>query len=370
MTRKKVYFLIGLTLFALSLSACDVVDERDKPEVDLSDIFPKDLPSTGQAKRVNVDGKGESEWLVFYHIDLFEDDLEGSPTAAAMYRPVDNPDKRLPPYLVPTLLWLPKQGYVCLYTCEAELQDVMSGESNQGKELIVWDKRGNDRVGLAIFGWQKDRPTEDNLGIGGFVPLGHFRADEIEVKQDEVTLVRALDYRSDIAMREVYVPQGGRYYLEPMGGADGLARLLSPQEAEIVFAPGSLQDPANVKLPEKLVLAFYKNFENRAEIANYVDGPFKGEIADGCPPGVCGCVSQWKDVVRVQVKQIAYERASEPTASIVVQVRCLRKGDRADDPLETVTWRAQEQGNGTWRLTDVTLGGDVILCGSLDCDGP
>lgn len=366
MHRAQIRYLIGLVFLSLSLGACGPLGQQDRSEVNLTDIFPQDLPAVGQAKRLDVDGDGTREWLVFYHIDLVKDNLEGSPIAAAVYRPVNNSDSRLPPRIVPTLLWLPSQGYLCLHSCKAEMQDVISGEP-QGKELLIRDKRGDDTVGLAIFRWQDGLATTNDPEPGTFISLGHFRADAIEIEKDKVLLTHGLGYRSDLATREVYVPQAGHYYRKPVSADDGLEiQLRPPQEAEIVFALGPLKDPASVKLPEKLVMAFYQNFKDLDEITKYVTSFARGKVANGCPPGVCGCTSRWKDVSQVQVKQIAYETVDKPTVSVVVQVRCVRKGGRAD-PLGTVTWTAQRQNNGTWRLTDVLAGGGEYLCGSLGC---
>jgi hypothetical protein len=371
MQKVRVCLLTGLVLLTLSQSGCGVLGGEEGATVDLTEILPDELPSTGQARRLDIiSGNDSSEWLVFYHIDLVEDNLKGSPTAAAVYRPVNDPDTRLPPHLVPVLLWLPSQGYVCLHKCEAEMRDVISNEPKDEKELVIRDKRDGDTVGLVIFRWQKDLVTANSLEPGGFVSLGHFRADSIEVEKDKMTLTREFGYRSDLATHEVYVPRDGSYYCEQAAGGDGTEdRLCPPHASEVVFAQGPPKDPAGVKLPEKLVMAFYQNFTAPEEIKGYVTDALAETVSQGCPAGRCGCASEWKAVSRVQVKQIAYETEDKPEVSVVIQVRCIRRDGQAD-PLGTVTWRVRKQEDGTWRLSEVFPGGDVCLWNPLSCSGP
>jgi hypothetical protein len=358
--KAQVYFLIVLALLALSLCSCGLSRPQEKPEVDLAEILPANLPPVGPVKRLDVNGDQQSEWLIFYHIDLVEGNPAGSPTAAAVYRPMAAKDSRLPPHLVPSLLWLPRQGYLCLYNCEAEMLDVISEEPIV-QELVVQDKRGDATVGAAIFRWQADLGLEAGLETGRFVPLGQFRADSIDVELDRVIVKRRIGDRSDLATREVYTPQEGLYYLQPVKSVDDPnGRLRSPQEAEVIFALGPPQEPVQVKLPEKLVMAFYHNFGNLDEIESYVSEVARDKVAGGCPAETCGCASEWKDVSRAAVKQIAYETDVKEIISVVVQILCI-KNDTQPDPKRTVTWKVRKRDDGTWRLIDVFPGGDDYL---------
>jgi hypothetical protein len=350
-----VLVLIVLVLLALLLSGCGVLTSRDRPEVDLGEIFPDHLPSIGQAKRLNVDQDGEKEWLVFYHIDQAEDNKQNSPIAAAVYRPVPELDSRLPPRLVPELLWLPGQAYLCFHTCEADMQDVIGGDSGS-KELVIQDKRDKKTVGVAIFRWQ-----------GGFVPLGHFRGDSVEIKKDEVTVIHNYNDRSELAIQELYRPQEGRYYVQEIENADNATgQLRIPYKAEVVFANGLPEKPAGVKLPEKLVLSFYQNFDDRDEIESYVTPAAWLNVVRGCPENVCGCTSRREGVSNVMVKQVAYPSDLGPTTQVVVQVICVNKSGEPE-PSTTLTWGLSKQSDNTWRLADVFRGGDEYLCPPRDC---
>lgn len=366
--RRSWTLLFPFILLTLLLTSCGLFRKEEHPEVDLTGIFPDELPAIGRAVRLDVDGVGDKEWLVFYHIDLVEGYPSGSPTTAAVYRPVPVRDKRLPPHLVPALLWLPNQGYLCLYACEAKMEDVISGEPN-GKELVIRDKRGSDTVGVAIFRWNPDLVVESNpdSGSGGFVPLGHFRADSIVVEKDRVTVIHRHHDRSDLASREIYAPAFGRYYVQEVRHVDDPpAQLGSPQEADIVFALGPPKKPAEVKQPEKLVLAFYQNFRNLAEVSTYFRREDWLRVNGLCQDTVCGCVSRRDDLSRVLVKQIAYETALSKTTNVVVQVVCIKQNNQPD-PMTTLTWSLNKEPDNTWRLYDVVPGGEGYLCPRSGC---
>lgn len=362
--------IILLALCAVFLSGCDLFRPQDRPEVDLTEIFPTDLQAVGQAERLNVDGEGMKEWLVFYRVDLLASDQESSPVIGAVYWPVSDNDARVPPYLVPALLWQPSLGYLCLYTCEADMEDVISG-GPRGEELVIRDKLGEDTVGVAMFRWKAEPKTavgpEEELAIGRFEPLGHFRGDSIAVKKDQVIVIHKHHDRSDLASQEVYVPKDGHYYTQAVRDVDGPSgQLGSPQEAEIIFASGPPAKPAEVKLPEKLVLAFYQNFRDLNEIEKYFDQEAWSRMGGRCPEKKCGCASRHEDVSRVMVKQIAYEADLTETSQVVVQVVCVNRNGKAD-PISTVTWSVHRKPDSTWRLVDVVSGGDSYLCPRSGC---
>ena len=359
-----------IVLATLLLSGCGLFREKEDPYVDLTKILPLDRPTIGQAIRLDVDGVGNKEWLVFYHIDLVGGNPGGSPTSAAVYRPQSVKDTRMPPYLVPALLWLPNQGYLCLFTCEASMEELISAGPNL-QELVIRDKRGTDTVGVAIFRWSAELQPEgapgEELAIGGFVPLGHFRGDFIQAAKDSVTVVRKHYDRSNLATREIYLPEAGRYYQQEVQNVDGPpSQLRSPQEAEIVFAPGPPENPAEVKLPEKLVLAFYQNYRNLSEIESYFTEAAWTKLGRRCSENACGCASKYEDVSRVMVKQLAYESELKKTTQVVAQIVCMRN-DNTPDPLSTVTWQVQRQDASTWRLADVVPGGEGYLCPRAGC---
>jgi hypothetical protein len=375
MQRVPARFLTILLLLALLLSSCGLFRREEKLEVDLTEFLPEDFRSIGRAQSLDVDQDGDDEWLVFYHVDLVRGNWEGSPTLAAVFRPVHDQDSRMPPSLVPALLWLPGQGYLCLRECEAEMREVIS--SAPGKELVVTDQECKETkcektVGVAVFRWQDDlrkdapwRPRDPEKFSafsvrGGFVPLGYFRGDEVEVKKDQVIVIHMHNDRSDLISREIYGPQSGTYYLQPQQHVDDPdSQMRPPEEAEVFFSPGPPVEPTEVKVPEKLVLAFYQNMHSLNE--NYFTPDAWDRIGPNCPPNMCGCSSRWEDVSRVMVKQVAYKPEFYETVEVGVRVVCVRKGDQTD-PVGTVTWKVERRPDATWRLADVTPGCRPDLC--------
>jgi hypothetical protein len=362
--------IILLALCAAFFTGCGLFQEQDNPEVDLTEIFPSELPTVGQAQRLNVDGEGIKEWLVFFHVDVVAGDEDGSPVIAAVYWPVSDDDKRVPPHLVPALLWQPSLGYLCLHTCEADMEDVISA-GPKGEELVIRDKLDENTVGVSIFRWKGDQTTamesEEELAIGRFEPLGHFRGDSVEVERDKVIVIHRHYDRSDLAAKETYQPENGRYYTQAVRDVDDPSdELYAPQEAEIIFAPGPPAEPADVELPEKLVLAFYQNFRDLNEIARYFDQEAWTRMGRRCPANRCGCASRHEDVSRVMVKQIAYEADLTKITQVAVQVVCIN-GNGEPDPISTVTWSVRREPDSTWVLFDVVPGGESYVYPRSGC---
>jgi hypothetical protein len=244
------------------------------------------------------------------------------------------------------------------------MEDVISA-GPRVEELVIRDTLGEDTVGVSIFRWKGDQTTamesEEELAIGRFEPLGHFRGDSIEVERDKVIVIRKHHDRSDLAAKETYQPESGRYYTQAVRDVDDPSdELHAPQEAEIIFAPGPPAEPADVELPEKLVLAFYQNFGDLNEIARYFDQEAWAKMGGRCPANKCGCASRHEDVSRVMVKQIAYDPGLTKITQVVVQVVCINRNDEPD-PISTVTWSVRREPDSTWVLFDVVPGGESYV---------
>jgi hypothetical protein len=381
MQRAHVHVIL-LVLFTILLSSCGGSSEQQKPEINLNQVFPESLPIVNDtAWRFDIDGDGRDEWLVLYLDRRAAGTVAGSPTIGAVYRSVDEQDSRLPPSIVPALLWVPSQGYVCLRACQPVMMNAISDVP--GDELVILDKQGDVTVGAVIFRWQGNlgkKPDETCLPPwypmraacvrGGFVPLGHFRGDSVVIDPqvaDTVTVIHKHYDRSDLATKEVYYAKSGHYYVQEVRTVyDPGGQLRRPDEAEIIFATGPPQEPTKVKLPEKLVLSFYANYNNVEEIQNYFAADSWKRVGQDCANGVCGCSFDRKDVARVMVKQIAYESDFKPTTQVVVQVICINKQGQREASANRV-WTLNSQNDGTWRLTDVTVGGEEFLCPQKGC---
>lgn len=385
MQKAQVHTIILLLVFLL-LSGCGSGGNAEF-NVNLGEVFPPELPLIGdKAWRFDVDHDGRNEWLVMYHVDMMVNDVSGSPTVAAVYRPVNDQDSRMAPSIIPALLWVPGQGYVCLGNCQPGMMDAIS--SSGGEELVFADIKCvggecKDTVGAALFRWQSDldltiRETMPDrcmasgeflatLACGGFVPLGSFRGDLVSVGLDQVTVIYRHNDRSDLASREIYRPVNGRYYKQAVRDVDDFpGELLSPSEAEIIFATGAPENPLEVKVPEKLVLSFYNNYNNATEVQKYFTPEAWIRFGQECANGACGCNFRREDVSRVMVKQLGYEADLKPFVTVIAQVVCVDSGGNSD-LRNTVAWTLERQTDSTWRLHNVLPGGEEYLCPITGC---
>ncbi len=353
--RRAHILVVVWVLFLTFPIGCDIVREPKNIAVDLNDVFPDDL-AVDRIERIDVDGDKMNEWLVFYHLDLVQ---EGeSPTAAIIYRLVRFEDKRIPPCLVPDLLWLPKQGYICLYKCEHKLQDVI--QAWPGKELIIYDRRDKDTVGAAIFRWD-GHLVEGKVNIGGqneqggFAPLGHFRADAVELKLDQAILTHRHNDRSNLATQVTYRPTAGTYYKHPVETVyDTLDDLVDFHRAELVLLPTPPKDPAQVKQPEKLVMAFYHHFKDPNTLRAFFTDQSWTNIQNGGIAEACGCESELKDVKHILVQRIAYGDQDSQEAQVLIHIRCENKDEKMEQDAY-FAWTVEQQPDSTWRLSTATL---------------
>jgi hypothetical protein len=360
----------------LLLGGCGGPSDQQSPSIDLNEVFPPHLSIVNDtAWRFDVNRDGLREWLVLYQ-DLNVNNVEGSPIIGAVYRPEADQDERMAPSIVPALLWLPSQGYICFHNCQPGMWDAIT--EADGQELVFLDSRNGATVGAAFFRWSNGLTKKSNESCmppwnpfraacvpDGFVPLGHFRADSVSVDPqvpDRVTVIRRHYDRSDLAAQEIYVPRSGRYYREEARSVyDARAELGSPELAEVIFASGPPEDPTKVKLPEKLVLSFYQNYANVAEVQRYFTQQGWLQIGQECANGICGCNFGRNDVRRVMVKQIAYESDFTKTTQVIAQVICIRNNGERDN-LEDRVWTLVKQPDETWRLLSVAEGGGQFLC--------
>jgi hypothetical protein len=199
------------------------------------------------------------------------------------------------------------------------------------------------------------------------VPLGSFRGDLVSVGLDQVTVIYRHNDRSDLASREIYRPINGRYYRQVVRDVDDFpGGLLSPSEAEIIFATGAPENPLEVKVPEKLVLSFYNNYNNATEVQKYFTPEAWIRFGQECANGACGCNFRREDVSRVMVKQLGYEADLKPFVTVIAQVVCVDSGGNSD-LRNTVAWTLERQTDSTWRLHNVLPGGEEYLCPITGC---
>jgi len=293
--------------------------------------------------RLDTDGDGEEEWLMFYRYDK----AGGSALAAVIY------DVRgLPPVIYPYPLRQPDRDYLAeSYNIKAAMKEAI--KENLGDELVIQD--GNRQV--TIFRWVDELSPEEQPHEGpqqGYQCLGYFRGSEKAYVDPDtgwaVTLDRAAYERSQFVIRRAYKPKNGTY----MEGN----RLLPPEEISIDF-PGE-QVPSDIletPYPEKIVLAFYKTFYQNtyaeAQSHKYLtdEAVKRFKLGDYTCPGA-------PIPHRILVKSISYQPSLEnqpvvslagfyePGAEVSVKLDCISTDLITKQP---VHWSGERTWTLVWR---------------------
>jgi hypothetical protein len=228
--------------------------------LDFQDIMPETM-SLHNLQRMDTDGDGQDEWVVFYYYDMT---TGTGPIAGAIY---DN-DRGWPPVLFPYQLRLPDRDYLGEQELTAKQLDIIKEQSpnKDVPELLVLDKSS----GLSIFRYNQGakteewKPPEERNQV--YFPIGVFRGDTVafDAQSKKVTVwdrggfatgAMAADHeRSQLTTKRVYELRGDTY----MNPGD-LTALSSPMESYIEFIRGQmLDDILATQYPEKIVLGFYK----------------------------------------------------------------------------------------------------------------
>jgi hypothetical protein len=304
---------------AKCLSGGRIMDEcRGGYLVDFQDIMPENL-RVQNLQRMDTDGDGEEEWVVFYYYDITGG---RGPIAGAVY---DN-DRGWPPVLFPYQLRVPDRDYLGEYGLTATQVNLIA--EDEVPALFVWDGGS----GLNIFRYYQEaktdrwKPPEDR---SPYFPVGVFRGDSVsfDINTKQVTVwdrggfatgVMAADHeRSQLANKRVYTLRDETY----MKSGDDLTTLSSPMESYIEFTGGGMPDDIfATQYPEKVVLGFYKVLSNEGgdiKAEDFLTGEAINEYKEGRMDyfGVPWS-KDYKDGV-VRVTEITYSTGVEDQNRIV-----------------------------------------------------
>lgn len=239
--------------------------------VNFDNALPNNLAknlAVAKVERLDTDGDGFKEWLVFYQ---FDKRAKSSPVQAAVY---DN-DRGNPPVIFPYALRAPDRNYLSeesidiSVSVEPVAKDTNGPQNSDANEIVIAGKNE-----LTIF--RLRMPLEQQSGEWDFprdVPsryeaIGFFRGSG-NVKFDKSTKQVIVNdrngyERSQLAIRSVYALQtdpatGFETYLDPIQslGDTNPATLAAPIISTIDFFPTPPDDVINTPFPEKIVLAFY-----------------------------------------------------------------------------------------------------------------
>lgn len=255
-----IALLMLATLAFSAVSGCSLL-RQESVSVDFADIMPEGT-EVHHIQRLDVDGDGSEEWVVFYRYDIPSSE-QGNPSRGPIGGAIYKATSTSPPHLLAYQLVPQDFDYLGEEATWAAVEDFIKGDQS-GQELVVRSGRsreGDEVFSLGIFRWQPeyDDPSTDPgcseavEARGRYACLGFFRGSG-GVRQDGervVVLDRSGFERSQLAIRRVYAPVDGSYLIP---GAEGLR---DPVEQSIDFTFGMPESPAQSPYPEKAVLAFY-----------------------------------------------------------------------------------------------------------------
>lgn len=278
-------------------------------------------------ERVDTDGDGFREWLVFYKFDKFEE-AEAVPRRAPSRAPtlgvIYDSDRGNPPVIFPYVLRTPDRDYLSEGAVDFEQVEITNLFKDNVPELLIWGNSGGLKTELTIFrlGVPNSEPWDfprDERPL--YEVIGFFRGSggvEFDAETKQVTVVdRGGFERSQLAVKTTYElnPVTGSYLSVPPGQSLTAARLSAPSSAFIDFAVDPPQDIFNTPFPEKVVLAFYQALWNPAlgwNPADFLarDGRAAIEFRNKFLP-YFGFPSNGVEIKEVHVTQLNYFTAQE-----------------------------------------------------------
>ena len=218
--------------------------------VSFSDAIPtnpnlRDNIAVADVDRVDTDGDGFREWIVFYEFDI-----QGgqSPIQAFVY---DN-DRGNPPVIFPYALRPPDRDYLSETQASIRLLQVTDSEQDEiliesPTELNIFEFQQNSEA----WDFPRDAPPR-------YKPVGFFRGNggvSIDNSTLDVTVIDRNGFeRSQLAIRSIYsLNPATDSYLDSFDST----KLAAPSVSTIDFFRTPPDDIFETTFPEKIVLAFY-----------------------------------------------------------------------------------------------------------------
>ncbi len=281
--------------------------------------------------RLDTNQDGLEEWVVLYRFDLAdESDEHGKPIGGIVYQA-----ERGSGALVSYELWPREEEYLCECECVAAMEDLLSGQ--RGPELVVRDRCDGYTTRLSIFSWDANER--------GYLPRGHFVGSRIESTLDSVIVEQRLPHRAQLALRQLYRPQGGEGYYQP----GELGVLVMPEEYELAFYREEPADVSRSPYPEKVVLAFYNHYNDIGRAARLFTPEGWLRVAQ-CNTGLCGCDLPPGEVTHVRVTDLQAREHTAERAVFDFSIVCESKsGESGNDA--TVRWYLVRR-DGRWYLDE------------------
>lgn len=329
---RKVFAGLLLAIALVSALAGCSLFQREEEVVDFHKIVtgPLQVLEKDGVLRLDTDGDGRKEWVVFYRYDLGPG---RSPIGGAVY----DVDTCRPPGITPYELRPIDYDYLGEVSIRAEMRDLWPDDEHI--ELLIWGSGGGTLQELSIFRWfdNAEECREPQPGQRGYETLGSWRGSGGIKLNGTRVIVKDRDgfERSQLAIKRIYEPDAARKtYRQPDG------KLMEPVECSIDFTHGQLITPTQSYYPEKAVLSFYlllgqdRNNLRKAQslifcengTCNYTVG--KDSFGIPLPP---------RQIKRVVVKEIAYKPDVEAerlhrTREVDVTLAWVKAGEQKEGP--------------------------------------
>lgn len=228
--------------------------------VSYADAIPANLEKNLEVtdvEKVDTDGDGFREWVVFYRFDR----REGvSPIQVVIY---DN-DRGNPPVIFPYVLRVPGRDYLGEDQVTFDMQPVTADQNGPGnvdlEEILV---KGNRELAIFRFRQNSDPWDFPRDAPPRYQPIGFFRGSGGASFNADTKRVTVLDRngfeRSQLVARLVYElnPATNTYWNRFYEPSELDRELTAPTFTTIDFFGGPPDDILNSAFPEKIVLAFY-----------------------------------------------------------------------------------------------------------------
>jgi hypothetical protein len=339
---------------------------EESPLLDFTRIYNTFNLAVQSVQRLDTDGDGLKEWVIFYRFDLPPTPETGRISPKERFAPIaglvyDVSECR-PPSILPYALDPGDAGYLGTDRVYAEVRDLLP-KDNGTPEVIVSSQTNGLVTAVSIFRWfdLTQNPCRQRYsGQQGYRLLGTFRGDAgVEVSSDgKVTVKKMTDYtRSQLAYQYLYLPrnrEGGQTYMDESG-----RKLAPPVRESITFAFGPPASPRDSPYPEKSVLAFYQDLGKNNEAA-------RAYLAADADPSVTetnyGLGVPLDDLSYVVVSAVEYtpdieREKNHESVEVTVRVRAVHK-DNSTEPVREVRWLLEgvpipERTDCEWRLSKV-----------------
>jgi hypothetical protein len=394
------FLLIVLLSLALGLLPGCVLLRRSENTVSFQFAAPEgwhvvNVDDSGNVTRLDTDGDGDRDWVILYSFDD-PGNAAFAPVRCAIYQSVQR-EPRLP-IIYPYHLQAPGWTYLGegAGRVSVRMADVVTGiqpdetypEGSEfaSNEVVVENKSPTDQVTrVSIFQWRNTVPPEYRSRADPqeyiFVPskpppansqwyqcIGLFEGTvEVRVETNQVTVADRMNDRSQLARVNVYKPvagTGGYLY----SGQD----LVPPVSSCVDFAFGLPPDVAQSPYPEKIVLAFHKQFQSADSNhgAAYLTESAR-QMRDSDPAWRLFSMGRGSAVERVCLKRLGYgseleaevlsfspplgdQATPEIPAPITTQVETWAEYHIAGQPMEPtrILWQLAKQDN-QWKIQGI-----------------